>query len=381
MDGRASTAARSRARLRGRWRALCRRRSRSRRWCRARERPRGVPHRATADRPRAARIVGTGADRVVAALAVRLPDRMDRWQVHDVEAHRRDVGQPLRRGVEATLATGEHLVPGALASARAVDPQRRRLGAREIHRVRRRGHEARDVLVEPRGQSFVQRQRRVAQPCCRGGDGRTQLLVDPARQPVEQPRPFLHDGFELRVADRCLDLGVVTPRGEAIGPCFDLELVVTDRVDDELARPSIETRLDQTQRRRAPLLGPRRPPAHPSRQHVVAVAVDRRADRHSLAHHRLGRHARGRAGANVFDRQSREHDLTVTTVVTPVPSECWCDCGAMAPQSTRRTWVLRQITTTERKTSPRSMRWKASSTWSMPMVSDTNRSRSSRPCR
>ena len=38
-------------------------------------------------------------------------------------------------------------------------------------------------------------------------------------------------------------------------------------------------------------------------------------------------------------------------------------------------------TTTERSTSPRSIRAKASSTWPMPMVSLTKRSRSSRPPR
>src|SRR5438094_759022 len=36
-----------------------------------------------------------------------------------------------------------------------------------------------------------------------------------------------------------------------------------------------------------------------------------------------------------------------------------------------------QRTTTERRTSPRSILWNASSTWSMPIVSDTNPSRSS----
>ncbi len=69
-----------------------------------------------ADRPRAAGIVRGGADRVVATLAERLTDRVDGRQVHDVEAHRRDVGQPLRRRVETTFASREHLVPRTFAS-------------------------------------------------------------------------------------------------------------------------------------------------------------------------------------------------------------------------------------------------------------------------
>ncbi len=51
-----------------------------------------------ADRPRAAGVAGLGGQRVVAALAVRAPDRMDRRQVHDVEAHGRRALE-LRLGV------------------------------------------------------------------------------------------------------------------------------------------------------------------------------------------------------------------------------------------------------------------------------------------
>ena len=47
-----------------------------------------------ADGPRAAGIAGRGGQRVVAALAVRAADRMDRRQVQHVEAHGRDLGQP-----------------------------------------------------------------------------------------------------------------------------------------------------------------------------------------------------------------------------------------------------------------------------------------------
>ena len=53
-----------------------------------------------ADRPRGADVVGPGGQGVVGALAVGGADRVDRRQVDDVEAHRRDGGQPLRGGAE-----------------------------------------------------------------------------------------------------------------------------------------------------------------------------------------------------------------------------------------------------------------------------------------
>ena len=81
-----------------------------------------------ADGPRAARIARRRRQRVVPALAVRAADRMDRRQVEDVEAHRRDVGQP-RFGVAQRAAARrvgrararEHLVPRAEPRANRID--------------------------------------------------------------------------------------------------------------------------------------------------------------------------------------------------------------------------------------------------------------------
>ncbi|CAG7261672.1 hypothetical protein PICSAR26_03906 [Mycobacterium avium subsp. paratuberculosis] len=86
-----------------------------------------------ADRPRRAHIRRAGGGRVVAPLAMYLPDGMDRRQVDDVEAHRRDARQ--RRGrrregavhgvavvVPAAGRAGEHLIPGAEAGQRPIHP-------------------------------------------------------------------------------------------------------------------------------------------------------------------------------------------------------------------------------------------------------------------
>ena len=53
-----------------------------------------VPALRTADRPRAPDVAGLGALRVVPALAVRQPDRVDRREVDDVEA---ELGELRRR--------------------------------------------------------------------------------------------------------------------------------------------------------------------------------------------------------------------------------------------------------------------------------------------
>src|SRR5690606_12361858 len=81
-----------------------------------------------ADRPRRARIVRAGHERVVRALPLRSADRMDRRQIDDVEAEAGDVRQTLARALEraVTLAVfgrraREELVPRREARALAVD--------------------------------------------------------------------------------------------------------------------------------------------------------------------------------------------------------------------------------------------------------------------
>ena len=109
-----------------------RRSRRSRRSCRAAgARRRGRPRRCRS--PTVSRRPGRGRRTVVAALAVHLADRVDRRQVHDVEAHLRDARQGRRGGGEGAVhrvalavpaagRAGEHLVPGAEPGQRTVHP-------------------------------------------------------------------------------------------------------------------------------------------------------------------------------------------------------------------------------------------------------------------
>ena len=74
-----------------------------------------------ADRPRAAHVALRRPRRVVAALAVRRADRVDRRQVDDVEAELGELRQHLLDALEAAPRAREELVPGAEAGALAVD--------------------------------------------------------------------------------------------------------------------------------------------------------------------------------------------------------------------------------------------------------------------
>ena len=96
-------------------------------------------------------------ERVVAALAVRVADGMDRQHVQDVESHLRDVrdaplGLGERRGRRplriATLRAGEELVPGAEPGALAVDHERQLRGPRAGTAVGVASHAGQQVLAD-----------------------------------------------------------------------------------------------------------------------------------------------------------------------------------------------------------------------------------------
>jgi hypothetical protein len=115
---------------------------------------------AAADRPRASRLAGPRDQRVVASLAVRASDRVDRRQVDDVEPHRRDPLQPFFGIAKRGAAVGrgararEHLVPGGEARPLAVDDDLElSLGPRRLAPVDVTCHELdqRRVAGEPHG--------------------------------------------------------------------------------------------------------------------------------------------------------------------------------------------------------------------------------------
>src|SRR5439155_17541781 len=72
-----------------------------------------VPALVAADRPRAAGIYRSRGERVVAALPVRRPDRMDRREVDDVESELRELREHPLDTAEAAPRAREELVPRA----------------------------------------------------------------------------------------------------------------------------------------------------------------------------------------------------------------------------------------------------------------------------
>src|SRR3989442_15064413 len=112
-----------------------------------------MPAGLASDGPDAPGIAGLRRQHVVLALAVSLTDRMDRREIHDVEAER---GRPFqhRLGVlERSVATGhagarEELVPGGEASALGVgDDVELALGPRRIAAIQVTAHQDAETFL------------------------------------------------------------------------------------------------------------------------------------------------------------------------------------------------------------------------------------------
>src|SRR3954466_3958303 len=170
-----------------------------------------VPAVLRADRPWRTDVVRLRRQRVVAALAVRAADRVDRRQVDDVEAERRGLRQHVRDAAEAAPRTREDLVPRAEAREHTVDVD----------------------LVGGRGRLAVTVSRVGGQPLLRG-DGAAEQLRALGELTGEVILPRL---------DLAADL--VLPRGDPIGPRGDLELPPTGPVGRERAAPAVVAEVAQ----------------------------------------------------------------------------------------------------------------------------------------
>ena len=105
-----------------------------------------VPALLAADRVGAAEIAGRRRQRVVAALAVLLADRMDRREIEDVETHLADIGEAADHVVEravavrvAGLRARKQLVPARELGLRPLDLERQRRMLHAKRALRGRG--------------------------------------------------------------------------------------------------------------------------------------------------------------------------------------------------------------------------------------------------
>ena len=188
---------------------------------------------------------GPGVERVVAALAEAAADRVDRRQVEDVEAHRRDVGQPRRRLAERGAARRDP-VPAERGNISYHAPKRARSRS-TITRSTRSNRVA-------RLRSGMRGHRRGQRPRERGRDARRPSRRPPRRQLAEQrslrrrrARPFGRVGDERRAFEQLarhvlpgaeLLRQLLPPGREPIDPGLDRVLVPPERVDGERAPAS-----------------------------------------------------------------------------------------------------------------------------------------------
>ena len=199
------------------------------------------PPSSLADRPRAPGIVRPRLQRVVAALAARVADRMDRRQVEHVEAELREPRQQRAHAVEAAPRAREELVPGAEARELAVDVDAVHLRRRLAGAVARR-----------RGERLVEREAVLA----------------------EQHRALRQLAREVLLPRGDLAPELVLERGDAVDPRLDPELPDAGTVDRERAAPLVVAQ--RLQRSLAPARRAGRLRPHRSAEHVVAVAEDPR---------------------------------------------------------------------------------------------------------
>ena len=214
-----------------------------------------------ADGVRRPDVAGRRLERVVAALAVRVADGMDRQHVQHVESHLRDVrdaplGLGERRGRRplriATLRAGEELVPGTEPGALAVDHERQLRGPRAGAAVGMASHAGQQVLADEGRRAGGLR----ACPAHRGerlphepGVVRRLRLLGPEQRALDQDPALLE---LVRHRDRCVELLAqpVAPRAERIPPRLDGVDVAAVAEQLHVARPAIV--VDRAHRRIAP---------------------------------------------------------------------------------------------------------------------------------
>jgi hypothetical protein len=245
---------------------------------------------ARADGIGAAHVARFGAKAVVAALAVRLADRVDRREVERVEAEVADVRQMrdhvVEGAVSAPLAEGprEKLVPGTEHRALPVDPER------QLARVERAvgprpdpGHERKRVGVHQRIERAVAL-RRLPQALERGA-------VRAGRAQPAQELPRLVDLERHVLSGRDLLRGVVAPCPEEIPPGGDGEAVSSDRLGNDAGGPAVIAEVAHGDGAR--VAGAFLAQQHGGADDLVAVAEDVGADLQGAALDALGGEAPG----------------------------------------------------------------------------------------
>ncbi len=211
-----------------------------------------------ADRIRAARILRRRDHSVVAPLAVDPADRVNRHEIDDIEAERRDIAEPLDAIRESgaalrvpALAAREHLVPRREPRLRPIDDQLEFTpvahpiaavpGAR--HQLAQFGRQRHLAAAPAIGRRQIVEQ--LAQP-------RLELAAHPARRSLDEPSAF--DQLQLHALPGvALFDEIVAPALEPVGPGLDRVAPAADPVGAEARHPAVV--VVKRERRLLPILG------------------------------------------------------------------------------------------------------------------------------
>ena len=176
-----------------------------------------------ADRPRASRVLGRRGQRVVAALSMRCADRVYRWEVDNVEAHRGNCRQPTSRFPQraaarwiGTIRTWKELVPGARARAHTLDPCTEGGRRRGVETPIRSRHVCGQVFLKRRGDPLRLAGRAREDVRCSAQLWRQRGLA-PICRVAQQLRALQQLARDVEAALMLLPQRVA-PRGELVDP-------------------------------------------------------------------------------------------------------------------------------------------------------------------
>ena len=265
------------------------------------------------DGPGASRVAGTRGQRIVRALARGAADRVDRGQVHDVEAHAGDLGQSLDHVGECPVAprrqplgAREQLVPGGEARLDPVGHHRQlAVEARQIAPLLRPGHR----LFESRLEQHVELCRLVVgagQPVERGlEEGGIGAVGALARAP-DQLGALGDLAGQVGLARRRPAAHLLHPRSEDVGP--GLDRVPVARIDEEGERSGPRVIVRGLERRLAPVGVRLGAVADHRGEPLMPLLQDVGGDLEPVAHLALDREAPAvHRGTNALDQDRPAH--------------------------------------------------------------------------
>ena len=265
------------------------------------------------DGPGASRVARPGGQGIVRALARGAADRVDRGQVHHVEAHAGDLGQSLDHVAKCAVAprrqpfgAREQLVPGGEARLDPVGHHRQlAVEARQVAPLLRPGH----GLFESRIEQDVELRRLAlgaGQPVERGLEESGIGAVGALARAPDQLGALGDLACQVGLARRCPAAHLLHPRSEDVGP--GLDRVPVARIDEEGKRSGPRVIVRRLERRLAPVGVRVGAVADHRAEPLMPLLQDVGGDFEPVAHLALDREAAAvHRGTNALDQDRPTH--------------------------------------------------------------------------